>query len=111
MRLLSIHQFRLNKLACALASQGTSERWVIVFTKQVISYRTEPRRYDNGRTESSFEHSEYGRRLHLWVCGNSRASKCQQSDNRNLLGHRSESPCRFPRSSPFSCPSNGFQRS
>src|SRR5258708_24685367 len=29
MRLLSIRQFCLNKLDCTLASQGTSEQWVI----------------------------------------------------------------------------------
>ena len=36
MRLLSIRQFSSNKLACALASQGTSERWVIILTMSDI---------------------------------------------------------------------------
>ncbi|SRR6266487_2893910 len=38
MLLLSIRLFRLNKLACALASQGTSERWVIMIMIMMMIY-------------------------------------------------------------------------
>ena len=36
MRLLSIRQIRLNKLACALVSQGTSEPWASILDLNVL---------------------------------------------------------------------------